>query len=110
MDRTSIEPVKRAKEYIANLKSQIRVDRAILFGSCARENRIKEHGDIDIIVLSSDFKDMDFMKRLVLLSQARGRKFMSPAMDILGYTPEEFEKLSKESIVLAEAKKEGIIL
>ncbi len=42
--------------------------------------------------------------------QARGRKFMSPAMDILGYTPEEFEKLSKESIVLAEAKKEGIIL
>ena len=53
---------------------------------------------------------MDFMKRLVLLSQARGRKFMSPAMDILGYTPEEFEKLSKESIVLAEAKKEGIIL
>jgi len=30
-------------------------------------------------------------------------------MDIFGYyTPEEFEKLSKKSIVLGEAKKEGI--
>lgn len=110
MDRTSIEPIKLAREYITNLKEQIRVNKAILFGSCAREGKLKEHGDIDIIVLSSDFKKMDFMKRLVLLSKARGRKFMSPAMDILGYTPKEFNKLSKESIVLAEAKREGIVL
>lgn len=110
MDRTSIKPIKLAKAYISALKERIKVDKAILFGSCAREGKLKEHGDIDIIVLSSDFEKMDFMERLVLLSKARGRKFMSPAMDILGYTPEEFNKLSKESVVLAEAKEEGIVL
>jgi hypothetical protein len=35
---------------------------------------------------------------------------MSPAMDILGYSPEEFERLTKELIVLKEAKEKGLRL
>ena len=32
----------------------------------------------------------------------------SVPMDILGYTQDEFEKLSKESIILKEAKEQGV--
>jgi len=66
--------------------------------------------DIDLIILSPDFKKMEFMERLILLSRLRRGMKKSAPMDIFGYTPEEFEKLSKESIVLQEAKKEGKII
>ena len=81
----------------------------ILFGSWAR-GKVHRDSDIDLIIISPYFKKMEFMERLIWLSRMRGEKFMSPPMDIFGYTPEEFEKLSKESSVLGEAKKEGILI
>jgi len=80
-----------------------------LFGSYAYGKQHRD-SDIDLIVLSPDFKKMEFMERLIWLSKMRKEKFMSPPMDIFGYTPEEFKKLSKESIVLEEAKKEGVLI
>jgi hypothetical protein len=50
------------------------------------------------------------MKRLVWLSKMRGKKFITRPMDIFGYTPKEFEKFSRESIVLKEAKEKGITI
>jgi predicted nucleotidyltransferase len=108
MAQKRINPIKITKEYIRNLEPLIRVERAILFGSAAKGKRHID-SDLDIIVLSRDFAKMDFMKRLVLLSKARGRKFMSPAMDIFGYTPSEFKRGVKESVVLKEAQEEGKI-
>ena len=53
---------------------------------------------------------MGFIERLILLSKLREGMKKSAPMDIFGYTPEEFERLSKESIVLKEAKREGQII
>lgn len=100
---------KIVKEYIASLRPFIKVKKAILFGSWARGEGHR-HSDIDLIIISPDFKKLDFMKRLIWLSKMRKEKFMSPPMDILGYTPEEFKKLSKESIVLGEVKKQGVVV
>jgi len=100
---------KIVKEYIKTLKPFIQIEKAILFGSWAR-GRGHRDSDIDLIVISPDFGKLDFMKRLIWLSKMRREKFMSPPMDIFGYTSEEFEKLSKESIVLEEAKKEGVVI
>ena len=97
---------KIIKEYIEGLKPFIKINKVILFGSWAKTKAHRD-SDIDFIIISPDFKKMKFMERLIWLSKMRGRKFMSPSMDILGYTPEEFENLSKESVVLGEAKKEG---
>ena len=100
---------KFIKNYIKTLKLQIKVKKVILFGSyaCGRQHR---DSDIDLIILSPDFKKMDFMERLIWLSKMRRKRFTTRPMDIFGYTSEEFKKLSKESIVLREAKKEGVII
>ena len=104
------ERVKKfIKNYTKTLESQIKVEKVILFGSYAYGKQHRD-SDIDLIVLSPDFKKMAFMKRLVWLSKMRGKKFTTRPMDIFGYTSEEFKKLSKESIVLGEAKKEGVII
>lgn len=100
---------KIVKEYTEGLRPFIKVERAILFGSWARGEGGRD-SDIDLIIISPDFKKLGFMKRLIWLSKMRREKFMSPPMDIFGYTQEEFVKLSKGSIVLEEAKKEGIVV
>jgi predicted nucleotidyltransferase len=81
----------------------------ILFGSAAR-GEMHRDSDIDLIIISPDFKKMGFIERLILLSKLREGMKKSAPMDIFGYTPEEFERLSKESIVLKEAKREGKII
>ena len=107
MATTSIKPKKIIKEYIKDLKPYLKIKKVILFGSWAK-GRAHPESDIDFIVISPDFKKIKFMERLVFLSKMRKEKFMSPPLDIFGYTPEEFEKLAKESQVIAEAKKEGV--
>ena len=54
--------------------------------------------------------EMSFIRRLEYLSILRGRKYLEVLMDITGYTPEEFSQASKESVVLKEAAKEGIVV
>jgi len=97
------------KDYLQNLEGKINVKKVILFGSAAR-GKMHRDSDIDLIILSPDFKKMEFMERLILLSRLREGMKKSAPMDIFGYTPEEFEKLSKESVVLKEAKKEGRVI
>jgi predicted nucleotidyltransferase len=110
--KPSKSPVKTralgvVKDYLQNLKEEINVEKVILFGSAAR-GEMHRDSDIDLIIISPDFKKMGYMRRLILLSRLRrGMKKTAP-MDILGYTRQEFNKLAKESIVLKEAKKEGV--
>ncbi len=107
MATISIKPKKIIREYIKTLKPYLKIKKVILFGSWAK-GRAHPESDIDFIIISPDFKKMRFMERLVFLSKMRKEKFMSPPLDILGYTSEEFEKLSKESQVISEAKEKGI--
>ncbi len=97
------------KDYLQNLEGKIKIKKIILFGSAAR-GQMHQDSDIDLIVISPQFRKMEFMKRLIFLSKARRGMKKNAPMDILGYTQEEFEKLSKSSIVLEDAKKEGIII
>jgi len=97
------------KDYLQNLEGKINVKKVILFGSAAR-GKMHRDSDIDLIIISPDFNKMEFLERLILLSKLREGMKKSVPMDIFGYTPEEFEKLSKESIILSEAKKEGKII
>jgi len=107
----SPDPIKIVRDYTQELKKHIKVDRVILFGSAVR-GEMTFDSDLDIIVISSDFGNIPYMKRLQLLSKIRGRKFIFIPMDIFGYTAEEFEKMSKldQSVVLSEAKREGKVV
>jgi len=86
----------------------LNIDKIILFGSQAN-GEATEESDIDIIVISEDFRDKDIFKRARLTKEAEIstiRKFMIP-FDIITMTPEEFE--SGDSL-LSKYAREGEII
>ncbi len=107
MDRKKNIVKKVIREYLKCFPSDIRVKGIFLFGSYAT-GKIRQDSDIDIIVISQDFKKMNFIKRLEMLSHFRQAEITrSFPMDIIGYTPEEFKEIDKESVIMRQAKKEG---
>jgi predicted nucleotidyltransferase len=79
-------------------------DKIIIFGSRARSHE-DEDSDIDLIVVYDTPKT--FMERLKELYLAWN---IPKAVDILAYTPEEFDRMSKESLFIQAATDEGTVL
>lgn len=102
-----VNPKTVVKEYLKNIPDNIKIDGVFLFGSYAT-GKARKNSDLDLIVLSPNFKNISFIKRLEMLSKFRKSKAtrLTP-MDIIGYTSEEFKKIGEESLVLQKAKKEG---
>ena len=67
-------------------KYNIYPERIILYGSYAKGNA-REDSDIDLVVISSDFEDMNLRERLEILGLAAGN-ILEP-IEALGYTPKE---------------------
>jgi len=73
-------------------KGGLHIYKLILFGSQATGHATVD-SDIDIVVLSEDFRDKDIFERAQLIKDAEIqtiKKFMVP-FDIITMTPEEFE-------------------
>jgi len=79
-------------------------EKIILFGSRARGDE-DEESDIDLIVVYNTTKA--FLDRLKELYAAWN---ISRAVDILAYTPEEFNRMMKESFFIQQATSSGEIL
>jgi predicted nucleotidyltransferase len=74
------------------LKNGIQVDAIALFGSALHGDMNKE-SDIDLIIISSGFSNLDIFERARLTMKSETetlRKFKIP-MDILNLSPEEYE-------------------
>jgi len=70
----------------------LHVSKVILFGSQTKGDATVD-SDIDIVVLSEDFRNKDIFERALLIKDAEIltiKKFMVP-FDIITMTPEEFE-------------------
>ena len=108
MDKRKINPKRIIETFLNHVPNNIRVKGVFLFGSYAT-GRAGEDSDLDFIVISPDFKNMQFMKRLELLSHVQGANPITRSipMDVIGYTPKEFNGIDKESIVMKKAKEEG---
>lgn len=108
MDKRKINPKRIIETFLSHVPNDIKVKGVFLFGSYAT-GRIREDSDLDFIVISPDFKNMQFMKRLELLSHVQGANPITRSipMDIIGYTPKEFNNIDKESIIMKRAKEEG---
>jgi predicted nucleotidyltransferase len=93
-------------EYKQRLKALgINVKKTILYGSYA-DGRTKEDSDIDLIIVSDDFKNMDIWERLCLLGRARiGIK---RPIEIMGFTQEELESEDSVAFIKNEIKSKGI--
>lgn len=80
----------------------------ILFGSHAKGSATEE-SDIDIVIISEDFRDKDIFERLKLIKDAEIltiKKFMVP-LDVITLTPEEFE--SETSLVAGYAREGEVV-
>jgi predicted nucleotidyltransferase len=76
--------IERYKEELRKLG--IRPQRVILYGSYAGGHP-REDSDIDLIVISEDFKKLNLRERLEILGLAAGRVF--EPIEAIGYTEEE---------------------
>lgn len=82
--------VQRFKESLEH--QGVTPTRIILFGSWAGDTA-GEYSDIDLVVVSEDFRNLDFMQRCAVLGRAIA-SIMEP-IEPLAYTPEEFEQARK---------------
>lgn len=102
--RPEIEEIVR--RYAEELKKlYIRPERIILYGSFVT-GKAREESDIDLIIISEDFKGMNLRERLELLGLAAGRVF--EPIEALGYTREEVEE-REEGSFLKEAINRGVV-
>ncbi|RLG14002.1 MAG: nucleotidyltransferase [Candidatus Nanohalarchaeota archaeon] len=76
----------------------------ILFGSRAKGTHLKT-SDIDLIVISKKFENIHFTQRTthILKILYKSKTLPKVGLDILCYTPEEFEKKKKEIGIIKEA-------
>jgi predicted nucleotidyltransferase len=89
-------------------EKKVEVTKIILFGSWAGGNASPE-SDVDIVVISKDFRNKDIFRRLALIKDAEIatiKKYMIP-LDVIMMTPDEFT--SGTSLVSEFAKKGKVI-
>ncbi len=104
---------KRAEEVVQFFfnclrEKELKVFRIIVFGSQAKGTATEE-SDIDIVVVSEDFKRKNIFKRADMTKDAEIRtirKFMVP-LDIITMTPEEYEN---KTSLMAEYAQEGEVI
>ncbi|HNX39058.1 MAG TPA: nucleotidyltransferase domain-containing protein [Methanothrix sp.] len=98
---TVSELYEELERILTRLKADPSVRQVLLFGSLARGDA-RDHSDIDLIVVKET--NLRFLDRLdEFYDDAR------EAMDILVYTPQEFEEM-KERPFVRRALKEGRML
>ena len=91
-------------QYIARLKQDLSSCKVILYGSLLKGNYQPGKSDIDLLVISEDFKNMHEDDRFDLLY----KKTVGLPLDwhIYGFTSEEIKKISHLT-TLSEALKYG---
>jgi len=82
----------------------IKVEFAILYGSSICGERLRD-SDIDLIIVSDDFKEMPFEQRMSMLQKNWKHEV---TLEAFGFTTTEFNKLKYKSIVVQEANEKGV--
>jgi len=95
---------KYQKQALPKLKEEFKPEKIIIFGSRVKGSS-GEDSDIDIIVISSCFANISFLKRMPLVI----KKVPFPKhVDYICYTPEEFDRIKEESSVVIDALENSI--
>jgi len=81
-----------------------RVAEAYLFGSYARGDWLVD-SDVDLVVVSPDFAGIRWPERLDIAARLQLRLELGRWVEVLPYTPEEFEEARRRSAVLRDAER-----
>jgi predicted nucleotidyltransferase len=101
------ERTDQIQRFLNHLRTQIVVERAILYGSVAR-GQTHADSDIDLAVLSPDFASLDRFSRLRLLLRAAWQA-NTDWIEPIGYTPQEFDT-SPAGTFADEIKNHGVVV
>jgi len=106
MDRKKYKVDKNLKRFLEKINKKFQMEKVILFGSRARGDE-KVYSDYDIIMISKDFKNLKWHKRIEEIV-----KFWESDkdIDVLPYTPEEFEEKLKMRTMVRQAVSEGVVI
>jgi predicted nucleotidyltransferase len=102
MDLNQLKP--SLDQYLATVSQSITVDQVIIFGSQVA-GKAAPDSDIDVLVVSDDFKRLDEGQRFDILHPARLN--IEPNIDPWGFTSDELANLSPLSI-FGSARDRGI--
>lgn len=91
--------------FVKAVRNSISPCKIILFGSRAKK-KAKKESDYDFLLISPKFKKWEWEERSARMYHLK--RDIPAAMDIICYTPEEFEKKKKQIGIVQEAVKEGI--
>jgi predicted nucleotidyltransferase len=94
------------EEFARRLRRRYRLSALILFGSRA-EGRATVDSDYDFVAVSPDFAGVPFLKRLPDLYELW---HADVGIDVLCYTPAEFEALRCEPTIVKDAAEHGVAL
>ena len=89
-------------------ESGVKVSKIILFGSQIKKSGVEE-SDIDVVIVSKDFKDKDLFERLEMLRVAvikTTKKYIVP-LDVIAMTPDE---LRRKGSPLAGFARNGVVV
>jgi hypothetical protein len=100
MDKKSTREINR---FVDKIKAEFNPEKVILFGSRA-EGTDWKRSDYDFIIVSSKFKNMHWLKRI---SKVVRLWDVIADIDVLPYTPDEFEYKKLNSSVVRNALKQG---
>lgn len=98
---------KVISQFLTELQKHILVSKVILFGSCAK-NQQGKWSDIDLAVISDDFRNVTYLDRLVMLGKFAWQA-KATVIEALGFTEEEYVHASKLDF-LSEIKRNGIVI
>lgn len=91
---------------VKRLRRTYRIERILLFGSRGRGDALTT-SDVDLVVVSPDFEGVNWRDRAIAVS----RLWMGPVrLEVLCYTPEEFQKRATELSIVRRASEEGLRL
>ena len=96
------------KELTEKIKQRLNVKKIVLFGSYAY-GQPHEWSDIDLLVVSKDFRGMDQLQRIGLLMDIARQVKVDVDIEAIGFTPHEFAAISPLSM-LSVAKNKGKVI
>ena len=94
----------RLIDELKRFKKENKISKIILFGSRVKDT-FTRYSDVDLILISPKFKNVKTYKRA---SPYRLKWKLDFPVDLLCYTPEEFDKRKNEPTIVREALKRGI--
>lgn len=104
MAKTRKQITSIVRQYVKVVAKQYKVTKVILFGSYAR-GQAKAYSDIDLVIVSPDFRRKPEMKILENLSRMAAK--VSSLLEVLAMTPEDLKSPDPRSFSY-EVKKTGI--